>query len=185
MNLINKSIGKNYPNTVNAIIEIEKDSSAKYEYCPDLNMLKLDRCLISSMRYPTSYGFIPQTLSDDGDPLDILVYNTVPLLPLSFVEVKPIGVLCTLDNEKSDCKILGIPLFNPNNYNDITDIDQTFLDVCEDFFQHYKNNNRQKENRVKILGWENKEVALRMISEKHKVYKMEKQSTSKFNLLLD
>jgi len=184
MSLIHKSIGKNYPNIINAIIEIEKDSSAKYEYCPDMDMLKLDRCLISSMRYPTSYGFIPQTLSDDGDPLDILVYNTVPLLPLSYVEVKPIGVLCTLDNELSDCKILGIPLFNPNNYNNITDIDETFLDVCEDFFKHYKNNNKKKENRVKVLGWEGKEVALKMISEKHEKYLSTRQLPQK-TLLLD
>lgn len=184
MSLIHKSIGKNYPNIINAIIEIEKDSSAKYEYCPDMDMLKLDRCLISSMRYPTSYGFIPQTLSDDGDPLDILVYNTVPLSPLSYVEVKPIGVLCTLDNELSDCKILGIPLFNPNNYNDITDIDETFLDVCEDFFKHYKNNNKKKENRVKVLGWEGKEVALKMISEKHEKYLSTRQLPQK-TLLLD
>jgi inorganic pyrophosphatase len=184
MSLINKSIGDNFPNIINAIIEIEKDSSAKYEYCPKMDMLKLDRCLISSMRYPTSYGFIPQTISDDGDPLDVLVYNTVPLLPLSFVEVRPIGVLCTLDNEVSDCKILGIPLYNPNNYNDIDEIDETFLDVCEDFFKHYKNNNRKNQNRVKILGWEGKESAIKMIKEKHQAY----QSLSSQNikqLLLD
>jgi len=184
MSLIHKSIGKNFPNIINAIIEIEKDSSAKYEYCPDMDMLKLDRCLISSMRYPTSYGFIPQTLSDDGDPLDILVYNTVPLLPLSYVEIRPIGVLCTLDNELSDCKILGIPLFNPNNYNDINDIDETFLDVCEDFFKHYKNNNKKKENRVKVLGWEGKDIAIKMISEKHEKYLSTRQLSQK-TLLLD
>jgi len=184
MSLINKSIGKNYPNIINAIIEIEKDSITKYEYCPNMDMLKLDRCLISSMRYPTSYGFIPQTLSDDGDPLDILVYNTVPLLPLSYVEVKPIGVLCTLDNDVSDCKILGIPLYNPNSYNDITDIDDMFLDVCEDFFKHYKNNNKKKENRVKIQGWEGKDVAIKTISEKHEKYQETYQLISK-KLLLD
>lgn len=184
MSLIHKSIGKNFPNIINAIIEIEKDSSAKYEYCPDMDMLKVDRCLISSMRYPTSYGFIPQTLSDDDDPLDILVYNTIPLSPLSYVEVRPIGVLCTLDNELSDCKILGIPLFNPNNYNDINDIDETFLDVCEDFFKHYKNNNKKKENRVKVLGWEGKDIAIKMISEKHEKYLSTRQLSQK-TLLFD
>ena len=114
MNLIDKNIGDHFPDMVNAIIEISKDSSAKYEYCPKMNMLRLDRCLISSMRYPASYGFIPKTLSDDGDPLDILVYNTVPLEPLSYVEVRPIGALVTTDNDYTDCKILGIPLFNPS-----------------------------------------------------------------------
>ena len=93
------------------IIEIEKDSSAKYEYCPKMDMLRLDRCLISSMRYPASYGFIPQTISDDGDPLDILVYNTVPIQTGTLVECRIIGGLKTYDNGVLDYKLLGIPLF--------------------------------------------------------------------------
>ena len=134
MNLIKLPIGKNAPQVVNAIVEIPKDSNAKYEYNPDLNMFVLDRCLISSMRYPASYGFIPQTLSDDGDPLDILVYNTVPIITGTLVECRIVGGLLTIDNGVVDYKVLGIPMYNPNKYEDITDIDEVFLDVTADFF---------------------------------------------------
>jgi inorganic pyrophosphatase len=176
MNLIDKNIGDNFPDIVNAIVEISKDSSAKYEYCPKMEMLRLDRCLISSMRYPASYGFIPQTLSGDGDPLDILIHNTVPLEPLSYIEVRPIGALITTDNDCEDCKILGIPLFNPNDYNDIDQVDPNFLDICEDFFRHYKNNNRSRVNRVKVIGWENSNYARELIIKTHRDYLNNKKS---------
>jgi inorganic pyrophosphatase len=90
MNLLHISIGNHFPDIVNSIVEIPKDTNAKYEYDINYGILRLDRCLISSMRYPTSYGFVPQTISDDGDPLDILIYNTVPIQSLALVEVRPI-----------------------------------------------------------------------------------------------
>lgn len=171
MNLIkNCSIGKNYPNIINAIIEIPKDSNKKYEYDPEMNLLKLDRCLISSMRYPASYGFIPQTIADDNDPLDVLVYNTVPLDCLTYVEVRPIGALHMIDDGIVDYKIMGIPLYNPNNYQEITDLDETFLEICIDFFTHYKNIDKKKKP-VTVTGWENKQTALDIIQKTHNRYK--------------
>lgn len=170
MNLIKLPIGKNFPNIVNAVVEIPKDSNAKYEYNPELNMFVLDRCLISSMRYPASYGFIPQTLSDDGDPLDILVYNTVPILTGTLVECRIVGGLLTVDNGVPDYKVLGIPLYNPNAYEDITDIDEVFLDVTADFFTHYKNNSK-KSKQVVVEGWTNKENTLKVITDKHNAYR--------------
>jgi hypothetical protein len=89
------------------------------------------------MRYPASYGFIPQTLSDDGDPLDILVYNTVPILTGTLVECRIVGGLLTVDNGVPDYKVLGIPLYNPNEYNDITDLDEIFLDVGKQNLSSY------------------------------------------------
>lgn len=169
MNLIKLPIGKNAPQVVNAIVEIPKDSNAKYEYNPDLNMFVLDRCLISSMRYPASYGFIPQTLSDDGDPLDILVYNTVPIITGTLVECRIVGGLLTIDNGVVDYKVLGIPMYNPNKYEDITDIDEIFLDVTADFFTHYKNNSK-KSKHVIVEQWTNRENTLKVITEKHSSY---------------
>lgn len=169
MNLINLPIGKEFPHSVNAVIEIPKDSNSKYEYNPELGVFMLDRCLISSMRYPASYGFIPQTLSDDNDPLDILVYNTVPISTGTVVECRIVGGLLTIDNGVIDYKVLGIPKYNPNKYDDINDIDETFLAVTSDFFAHYKNYNKNSK-RVVVEDWKNKNDTLTIIQEKHTAY---------------
>ena len=153
-----------------AIVEIPKDTNAKYEYDIELEILRLDRCLISSMRYPASYGFIPQTISDDGDALDILIYNTVPIQSLSMVYVNPIGALHMIDDGIDDYKLLGIPVYNPNQYNELSDIDFTFLEVCEDFFKHYKNNDRKKKDKVKVNGWVDKTKAIELIKKSHIKY---------------
>jgi inorganic pyrophosphatase len=159
-----------YPNIVNSIIEIPKDTNSKYEYDIKFGVLKLDRCLISSMRYPASYGFVPSTISDDGDPLDIMVYNTVPIASLALVEVKPIGALHMIDNGVDDYKLLGIPVYNPNNYNELTDLDDTFLEVVEDFFKHYKNNDKKKKGTVNVNGWVNREKAFALIEKSYNKY---------------
>jgi inorganic pyrophosphatase len=174
-NKLDINIGRNFPTIVNAIVEIPKDSSAKYEYNAEYDCFMLDRCLISSMRYPASYGFIPQTLSDDGDPLDILVYNTVPIQTGILVECRIVGGLKTIDNGVLDYKLLGIPLYNPNNYNDIQDIDEMFLEVTSDFFTHYKNYNKATKP-VSVEKWYSKETMHELIREKHTAYCDSRQS---------
>jgi inorganic pyrophosphatase len=174
-NKLDINIGKKFPTIVNAIVEIPKDSNAKYEYNAEYDCFMLDRCLISSMRYPASYGFIPQTLSDDGDPLDILVYNTVPIQTGILVECKIVGGLKTIDCGVLDYKLLGIPLYNPNNYNDIQDIDEMFLEVTSDFFTHYKNYNKATKP-VSVEKWYRKETMIELIREKHTAYCDSKQS---------
>lgn len=171
MNLIDSvSIGENAPIVVNGIVEIPKDTHAKYEYDPISGLLKLDRCLISSMRYPANYGFIPQTISDDGDPLDVLIYNSLPLQSLSLVEVRIIGALRTIDAGVNDFKLLGIPVYNPNKYESIRQLDDTFLVVCEDFFRHYKNNDPRKKL-VEVNGWESDKTLIHdTIREKHNAW---------------
>lgn len=151
-NLLRLPQHKQFPEIVKAVVEIPKDTNAKYEYDPESGLMKMDRCLISSIQYPASYGFIPNTLADDGDPVDILIYNSVPLLPLTLVEVRILGALATFDHGKKDYKLIGVPLFNPNNYQDIDDIDPMFLTVAQDFFRIYKKVNR-KPNPIKIKGW--------------------------------
>lgn len=169
-NLINTPQHKLFPAVSHAIVEIPKDTNAKYEYDGELNMLRLDRCLISSLQYPASYGFLPQTLSDDGDPTDILIYNTVPILPLTLVNIRVIGALKTNDDGKQDYKIFGIPTYNPNNYIDIDDLDSTFLKVCEDFFTIYKRLGK-KQNPIKIRGWLHHEDAQKYLKNCHAKFK--------------
>lgn len=165
--LIDKPIGKRFPGYVNCIIEIPKDTSAKYEYDSSTDMFKLDRCLISSMRYPVNYGFIPQTVADDGDPLDIMVYSSLPIERGTLVECKVLGCMNMIDHGVNDYKILGVPIFNPNNYNDYTDLDQIALDIFEDFFCNYKN---LEGKIVKINGWTNREKTLNIIKQNHAIY---------------
>ena len=169
MNKLDIFIGEKAPEIVNAIVEIPKDSSAKYEYDPKYDCFRLDRCLISSMRYPASYGFIPQTISDDGDPLDILVYNTVPIQTGTLVECRIVGGLKTIDNGVPDYKILGIPLYNPNNYTYIDQIDDVFLEVTADFFTHYKNYNKSTKT-VSVDKWYRRETIWQLIKDKHQLY---------------
>src|SRR3989339_736449 len=102
------SAGKELPNVVNAIIEIPKGSQAKYELDKTSGLLKLDRVLFSSVFYPANYGFIPRTLSDDGDPLDILVICSVDVDPLCIIEAKVIGVMEMVDNMEKDEKIVAV-----------------------------------------------------------------------------
>lgn len=168
MNLLHLPLSKN-KGTYNSIVEIPKDTNAKYEYNVDLGVLELSRCLISSMRYPANYGFIPQTLSSDGDPLDVLIYNSVSLQSLSLVEIRPIGALHTIDNGVDDYKILGIPVYNPNKYENINDVDSVFLEVCSDFFRHYKNNDVKK-NQVIVKNWIDRESSLNIINKCHNAY---------------
>lgn len=168
-NLLHIPIGENFPTVINTIVEIPKDTNAKYEYNVSLGILELSRCLISSMRYPASYGFVPQTISDDGDPLDVLIYNTVPIQSLALVEVRPIGALHMIDNGIDDYKVLGIPVYNPNNYNRLSDLDSLFLEVVEDFFEHYKNNDKKK-GTVEINGWVDIDKTYSLIQKSNNTY---------------
>ena len=119
-NLVNDiPIGVDSPLRVNAVVEVEKDSNSKYEYVEELNMFKLSRCLYSSMRYTCSYGFIPQTYALDDDPLDVLIYNNVPLRTSTLVDVKPIGVLDMDDTGKKDYKVVGVPTSHIKDYKSL------------------------------------------------------------------
>ncbi len=166
-------IGSKIPHELNAIVEIPKDTNAKYEYDTSYGILRLDRCLISSMRYPASYGFIPQTMGDDGDALDVLIYNSVPINSLAMVEVRPVGALHMTDGGKNDYKIIGIALYNPHKYASLDQLDEMFLIVVEDFFRHYKNNDPKKKGTVEIHGWINAGSILNeIIMQGHEHYKL-------------
>lgn len=128
------------PENFFAVIEIEKGSKTKYELDKETGMLMLDRILYTSTHYPASYGFIPRTYADDGDPLDVLVLCSEPIAPLSLVQVYPIGVITMIDNGRNDEKIIAIP-FNDPTYNGYRSIDalptHTFSEM-QHFFKVYK-----------------------------------------------
>jgi len=156
------------PKIVNAIVEIPKGTAAKYEYNPDLDLFQLDRCLPSSMMYPCSYGFIPSTFAEDNDPLDILVYNDVPIERGTLVECNVIGVLDMKDSDGRDWKILGTPTSHVRNYRSIKDIDPMFIKVASYFFKHYKDLNNKF---VEVNDWHGKQKAHDIIKECYERFK--------------
>ena len=122
------------------VIEISKGSKKKYELDKETGFLILDRILYTSTHYPANYGFIPRTLGDDGDPLDVLLLCAEPLEPLTLVRAYPIGVISMIDNGSRDEKIIAIPFDDPN-YNQYSDIDQLPVHVFDEmrhFFSVYK-----------------------------------------------
>jgi inorganic pyrophosphatase len=158
---------KQSPDHCTVIIEIPKGSNIKYEYDMESGFIIVDRKLFTAMYYPCNYGFIPNTLEKDGDPVDVLVLGENPLAPLSLIKVIPIGVLQTEDEEGHDSKIVAIPTskIDPSflNVNDIEDVPQQLKDQIKHFFEHYKELEQGKF--VKISGWEGKESAIKKISE--------------------
>tara|TARA_R100000664_G_C2753992_1_gene141494 strand:+ start:658 stop:1182 length:525 start_codon:yes stop_codon:yes gene_type:complete len=147
---------KQSPQIVNAIVEIPKGTSAKYEYNPKIDTFQLDRCLPSSMVYPCSYGFIPSTLAEDADPLDILIYNETPINRGTLVECNIIGALDMTDSGGRDWKILGAPTSHVRNYRSLKDIDPMFIKIASYFFKHYKDLNNSF---VEVGEWHGKSVA--------------------------
>ena len=163
MNLYNIPKHKDSPSIVNAIIEIPKGTNVKYEYSQELDIFFADRTLCSAMAYPASYGFIPKTLTDDGDPLDIMVYNSSPFNMGTLVEAKVIGVLDMNDGDQKDWKILATPVSHKKRYRYLRDIDPVFLDVCKNFFAHYKDIDSKKGTTV--FDWHSAARAKQIISE--------------------
>ena len=150
------SIGKNPPDEVNVVIEVAIGGEPiKYEMDKEAGTLVVDRFLYTPMRYPGNYGFIPHTLSEDGDPCDVLVANTRPIIPGAIIAVRPIGVLLMEDDGGQDEKIIAVP--SPKltkryeHVTDYTQLPQITLDQIQHFFAHYKDLEPGKW--VKILGW--------------------------------
>lgn len=154
---------------VEAMVEITTGSQNKYEYDKDRKMLKLDRVLYSSVHYPTEYGYIPDTLAPDGDPLDILIYTTSPTFPGCLIDSRVIGVLIMTDDKGLDEKVLAVPADDPRftEINSLEDMPQHILKEIEHFFQVYKHlENKQ----VIIEGWKDTKTALTIIEESYLRY---------------
>jgi len=144
--------------TFDVLIEIPKGSRNKYEYDFELKKIRFDRMLFSSMMYPADYGFIPETLALDGDPLDVLVLGTEPTFPMCVMEVKPIGVFHMADEKGPDEKVICVPVSDPiwNSLNDLSDMNPHQKKEITHFFQVYKDLEKKK---VDVGGWGNADEA--------------------------
>jgi inorganic pyrophosphatase len=158
------SPGHHPPDQVTAIIEIPFGSRNKYELDKETGLIRLDRVLYSAVHYPGDYGFIPRTLHEDGDPLDVLVLIKEETFPGCMIDVRPLGVLRMLDRGEPDDKILAVPSHDPyhQEWFDIADIPQHVLKEVEHFFHSYKD---LEGKRVQIVGWEKSDRAMRVIME--------------------
>ena len=134
------SIGENAPKVVTAIIEVPRGSNIKYELDKSSGLLKVDRILYSAVHYPANYGFIPQSYCDDNDPLDILVLGQEPVLPLSILRAKPIGVMKMFDQGEMDDKIIAVHMDDPeySHYTSIDELPPHCLKTLHRFFEDYK-----------------------------------------------
>jgi inorganic pyrophosphatase len=160
------SIGNNPPEDVNVIIEVPMGGQPiKYELDKDAGTLVVDRFLYTPMSYPGNYGFVPHTLSDDGDPIDVLVANTRGLVPGCVINVRPIGVLIMEDNEGEDEKILAVPsqalTRRYDHVKDFSDLPEITMQQIEHFFEHYKDLEPGKW--VRLGGWQGADKAKQMI----------------------
>jgi inorganic pyrophosphatase len=162
------SIGRNPPDEVNVVVEVPVGGEPiKYEMDKAAGTLVVDRFLYTAMRYPGNYGFIPHTLSDDGDPCDVLIANQRGIVPGAVVAVRPVGVLKMQDEAGGDEKIVAVPVprltRRYERVHDYLDLPEITLKQIEHFFEHYKDLESGKW--VKVLGWGDANEAKRLITE--------------------
>jgi inorganic pyrophosphatase len=162
MSLLKIDSGRDIPREINVVIEIPTHGEpVKYEVDKTSGALFVDRFMSTAMYYPANYGYIPQTLSKDGDPVDVLVVTPVPLMSGSVVRCRVIGMLKMTDESGPDAKLLAVPISKLSkmyeNVQTFSDLPQPFLASIEHFFEHYKD--LEKDKWVKIDGWEGIDVA--------------------------
>jgi inorganic pyrophosphatase len=151
------------PERFYAIIEIPKGSKKKYELDKETGLIRLDRILFTSTHYPMNYGFIPKTLADDGDPLDVLVLCSEILDPLTEVECYPVGVVRMIDNDQIDEKIIAIPFKDPtySGFRDISTLPQHIISEVSHFFDVYK---ALEHSQTSVQETSNREEAVRIVT---------------------
>jgi inorganic pyrophosphatase len=173
MNLDRVSPGEDVPNDINVIIEIPAHSDpVKYEVDKETGAMFVDRFMSTAMHYPCNYGYVPHTLSDDGDPVDVLVVTPHPIISGSVVRCRPVGVLKMTDESGDDAKVLAVPvdkLYIGNKHVDgPEDMPQLLLDQISHFFEHYKDLDEGKW--VRVEGWAGVEEAKQEIMASIEMY---------------
>ena len=161
--------GENYQQRVKGVIEIPKGSRAKYELDKESGLLILDRVLYSSMYYPANYGFIPRTYCDDKDPLDILIFSQIEVVPMCLVEAKIIGVMRMLDNDEADDKIIAVAADDPsvNHISDISELPSHFISELKSFFEDYK---KLENKKVVVEDFLDRHMAIKILEESFVLY---------------
>jgi len=170
MDYLRLPIGNNAPESFNVVVEIPKGSANKYEYDKELNVFRLDRALYSPTYYPGDYGFIPSTISEDGDPLDALVLVDEPSFTGCLIHVRPVGILEMIDQGLKDEKVLAVPVYNPR-FSEVIDFSGIFAHVLreiEHFFLIYKELEGKK---VESQGWRSTSAAREIIRQAHERFK--------------
>lgn len=160
--------GSNLPNEVNVIIEIPAHSDpVKYEVDKESGAMFVDRFMSTCMHYPCNYGYIPHTLSEDGDPVDVLVPTPFPIIPGSVIACRPVGVLMMTDESGPDAKVLAVPIdklcYDYRGVDSYKELPQMLCDQIKHFFEHYKD--LEKTKWVKIDGWQDVDAAKKEIME--------------------
>jgi inorganic pyrophosphatase len=168
MSLNNVTAGNDVPNNINVIIEISANSNpVKYEVMKDAGVLQVDRFLSTPMHYPCNYGYVPQTLCGDGDPVDVLVVTPFPLLSGSVIQCRPVGVLSMTDEAGVDNKVIAVPIDKLSrlyhNVKEVDDLPIVLLDSISHFFEHYKT--LEKNKWVKVEKWLDREAAIKEITD--------------------
>jgi len=165
-------IGSEAPDEFNIVIEVSKGSKVKYEIDKETGLLEVDRILYSSVVYPENYGFIPQTLADDDDPLDVLVLMQEPVLPLSVLKVRPIGLLPMVDEGENDENIICVHVDDPEyeTYKHVNEFPEHRLKEIKQFFKEYK---QLEEKEVRVGDVSGPEDAAEYIQ--HAIEKYKKQ----------
>lgn len=162
--------------TLDAVVEIPKGSRNKYEYDYEKKMIRYDRMLFSSVHYPSDYGYFPETLAGDGDPLDALVLVSEPTFPGCLIEVRPIGLFRMHDEKGPDSKILCVPVSDPiwNKLFKLSEVNPHLIMEIEHFFKIYKDLEKKK---VGIEGWEDEDAAVASILRAQKRYQDKLQNS--------
>ena len=162
------TVGDNPPEDVNVIVEVPVGGEpVKYEMDKEAGTMVVDRFLYTPMRYPGNYGFVPHTLSDDGDPIDVLVPNQRPIVPGAVMNCRPIGVLMMEDESGGDEKIIAVPSTRLTrryeDVKDVMDLPEITRHQIQHFFERYKD--LEPDKWVKIVGWQGADEARRLITE--------------------
>jgi len=173
MDLHRVSRGRNVPHEINVIVEIPANSDpVKYEMDKDTGAMFVDRFMSTAMHYPCNYGYVPHTLSADGDPVDVLVVTPYPLIPGSVVRCRPVGVLMMTDESGDDAKVLALPIDTMcKSYRTISsyrDLPQDLLETIAHFFEHYKDLDEGKW--VRVGGWAGVDEAKNEIMESVRMF---------------
>ncbi|GMQ95547.1 MAG: inorganic diphosphatase [Patescibacteria group bacterium] len=164
------SAGKNTPDEINTIIEINKGSKNKYEIDKETGMIALDRVAHTAQDFPFDYGFVPRTLWDDGDALDVILLTTYPFHPGILVRVRPVALMRMVDSGDPDDKIVAVPIGDPrwDGVCDLQDVNKHTLKEMAHFYSTYK---KIQEKEVEVNGFEDRAAALSAIERSQKLYK--------------